>query len=88
MSDVRCATLIVQLGGMAWSQTGAAHYHAQQGPPDKDCAIKELFVCYVVMARCVGLFPGCGKLKYRNNPLETIHSICQIFQKLWQYDNF
>ncbi len=36
---------------MAWSQTGAAHYHAQQGPPDKGRAIKELFVCYVVYGK-------------------------------------
>ncbi len=33
---------------MPWPQTGATNYHAQLGHPDKDRAIKGLFVCYVV----------------------------------------
>ena len=33
---------------MPWPQTGATHYHAQLGLPDKDRAIKGLVVCYVV----------------------------------------
>ena len=30
---------------MPWPQTGATHYHAQLGLPDKVRAIKVLFVC-------------------------------------------
>ena len=33
---------------MPWPQTGATHYHAQLGHPDKSRAIKGLVVCYVV----------------------------------------
>ncbi len=33
------------MGGMPWPQTGATHYHAQLGLPDKGLAIKELVVC-------------------------------------------
>ena len=29
---------------MPWPKTGATHYHAQSGLPDKGCAIKELVV--------------------------------------------
>ena len=42
---VRCATLIVWVGGMPWPQTGATQYHTQLGLPDKGCAIKERAVC-------------------------------------------
>ena len=32
---VRCATLIVWVGGMPWPKTGATQYHAQLGLPEK-----------------------------------------------------
>ncbi len=45
---VRCSPLIVWVGRIPCSQTGATHYHAQLGLQDKVCAIKGLVVCYVV----------------------------------------
>ncbi len=30
---------------MPWPKTGATHYHANLGIPDKSLAIKGLFVC-------------------------------------------
>ncbi len=45
---VRCATLIVRVGGMPWPKTGATIYQAQLGLPDNGRAIKGLVVCYVV----------------------------------------
>ena len=47
-SYVRCATLIVRVGGMPWPKTGAFHYHTQLKLPDKRRAMKGLFVCYIV----------------------------------------
>ena len=32
-------------GMMSWSKKGATYYHAQQGLPDKDHAVKWLVVC-------------------------------------------
>ncbi len=45
---VRCPTLRgrVRGGGMPWPQTGATHYHAQLGIPDKSRAIKGLVVYF------------------------------------------
>ncbi len=69
---------------MPWSQkTGATHYHAQLGLPDKSRAIKGLVVCWS-MARINDLWDGSMdkrkvrglvpvvvrmaiELKYRNN---------------------
>ncbi len=34
----------VRVGGLPWPQTGAAHYHAHLGLPDKGCEIKGLVV--------------------------------------------
>ncbi len=45
LSYVRCATLIVCVGGMPWLQTGATQFHAQLGLPDKGRAIAPLG-CY------------------------------------------
>ena len=45
---VRYAILIVRLGGMRWSQTGATNYQTQLGLTDKVRAIKGLVFCYVV----------------------------------------
>ncbi len=42
MSDIN-STLAL----MHWPQTGATHYHAQLGLPDKVCAIKGLVVSYL-----------------------------------------
>ena len=42
---VRCATMIVRVGGMPWSKT---YYNAQLGLPDKGRTIKVLVICYVV----------------------------------------
>ncbi len=42
---------------MHWPQTGATHYHAQLGPPDKGRAIKGLVVCWS-MARINDLWDG------------------------------
>ncbi len=42
---VRCATFIVWVGEIPWSQTGTTHYHAQLRLPDKGRAIKGLVVC-------------------------------------------
>ena len=42
---VRCATLIVLVGGMPWPKTGATQYHAQLSLPDKGRAIKGFVVC-------------------------------------------
>ena len=36
---------------MPWPQTGATHYHAKFGLPDKVRAIIGLVVCFVAMAR-------------------------------------
>ncbi len=45
---VRCATLIVSVGGMPWRNTGVTHHHAQLGLPHKGRAIKGLVVFYLV----------------------------------------
>ncbi len=37
--------------GMPWQQTGATHYHAQLGLPDKGRTIKELVFLHVVWLR-------------------------------------
>ena len=62
---------------MPWPQTGATHYHAQLGLPDKGSANNVLVVCYVVWlgsmkgmglrtwARCAGLVPYCDQVGYR-----------------------
>ena len=42
---------------MPWPQTGATHYHAQLGRPDKGRAIKGLDVSYVVW---IGSMKGIG----------------------------
>ncbi len=42
---------------MPGPQTGATHYHAQLGPPDKGRAIKGLVVCWS-MARINDLWDG------------------------------
>ena len=34
---------------MPWSKTGATHYHAQLGLPDKDRATKTLVECFVLL---------------------------------------
>ncbi len=34
---------------MPWPQTGAAHYHAQLGLPEKGRAIKGFVVCYCML---------------------------------------
>ncbi len=51
---VRCPTLIVRVGGMPWSLTGAFHYHAQLGLPDKSRTIQRFVVCYVVWRGSMG----------------------------------
>ena len=43
---MRCATLIIRVDGMPWQQTGATHYHAQLGHPNKGRANKGLVVFY------------------------------------------
>ena len=60
---------------MPWSQTGATHYPAQLGLPDKGRAIE--VVCYVVWLgsmkgiglrtylSCMGLVPCWGQDSYR-----------------------
>ncbi len=56
-SYCRCATLIVWVGGMPWTQTtGATHYNTQLGLPDK-----------VVLSKgwCVGLVLCCGQDGYQ-----------------------
>ncbi len=58
---VRCTTLIVQVGGMLWTQTGATHYCAQLGLLDKDCAIKRLVVCYEVLLGFMIYWMGFGQ---------------------------
>ncbi len=74
---------------MSWPLTGATHYHAQLGLPDKGCSIKRLVVCNVVWLGsmkgvglrtctwCVGLIPCCGQNGYRAQvaqlPIETYH---------------
>ena len=35
---------------MTWPKTGATHYHAQVGLPEKGRAIKVLVVCYLLRA--------------------------------------
>ena len=42
---VKCATLLVWVGGMFWRQKGKSQYHAQLKLPDIGCAIKILVVC-------------------------------------------
>ena len=49
---VKCATLIVYEGGMAWPKTGATHHHAQLGLLNKG-----LVVCTVDLLN--GLALGC-----------------------------
>ncbi len=72
---VRCATLIVWLGGMLWPRNRWNHYHAQLGHPFRVRAIKGLFVCYEWLGsrkgmcikactRCVGLVPCCDLVGY------------------------
>ncbi len=59
---VRCATLIVCVVGIPWSQTGALRYHAQLELPDKGRAIKLLVVCYQVL---LGSMKGMGLIACR-----------------------
>ena len=42
---------------MPWPQTGATHFHAKLGPPDKGRAIKGLVFCWS-MARIIDLWDG------------------------------
>ncbi len=79
----RCATLIVRLGGIPWSQSGAPHQHAELGLQDKGPAIKELVVCYVVLLGSTiydgfvdkRKVPGSGPLQWSGwqQPLDTYH---------------
>ncbi len=62
---------------MPLPQTGATHYHAQLGPPDKGRAIKRLVVCWsmarindlwdgsMCKRKVRGLVPCCGQDGYR-----------------------
>ncbi len=69
-------------------QTGATHSQAKLGLPDKDRAIKDLVVCYVVWLGSIkgvglricarlGLVPCCGRNGYRaqtpQHPIEAKH---------------
>ncbi len=68
----------VRVGGMHWPQTGATHYHAQLGLPNKG-----LVVCYVVWlgymiygmgiwtsTRCVSLVFVVVRIQQRPKDLE------------------
>ena len=39
---------LVKIGGMPWPATCETHYYAQLGLPEKSCAIKGFFVCFIV----------------------------------------
>ncbi len=74
---VRCATLIVQIWGVPWPQTGPTQYHAKLRPPAKGRSIKGLVICYVVLLGSMifgiglltstwcSLVPCCGQDGYR-----------------------
>ncbi len=82
-----CQMCTIVREGMPWPYTGATHYHAHVGLPDKGRTIIGLVVRYVVClgcikgiglrtcARCVDLVPCCGQDGYRAqellHPLET-----------------
>ena len=51
-----CATLLAKVGGMPWPKTGASHYHAQIGLPDKGYAIKVLVVLWAIITLIILLF--------------------------------
>ncbi len=55
---IRCATLIVRVGGMPWPQTGATHLHVQQGLSEKGRAIKGIGCLLCSMARICDLWNG------------------------------
>ena len=46
--SARCAALIVRVGEMPWPKSSTTHYYEQLGLQDKDCAINELVVCWVL----------------------------------------
>ncbi len=84
---VRCAKLIVIVGGMPWTQTGETH--AELVLPDKGHTIIGLVVCYVVVLGSMkgighvrstecSLVSWCGRNDYRaqvpqQHPIETLH---------------
>ncbi len=46
---VRCATIIVRVGGVPWSKIVATHYNKQLGLPTKGRVIKWLVVGYCML---------------------------------------
>ena len=88
-SMVRCSNqttaLVVRVRGMIWPQTGATHYHAKLGLPDKGRAVKVFVVTFVCcsMAQINDLWDGsmdqrkerglvscCGQDGYRAQVLQ------------------
>ncbi len=87
---VRCATLIVWVGGMSCPKTGAIQYHAQLGLPDKGRAIKGLVVWNSwdlgPLDPQNGLALGC----YQPSPevwlvwLTSKLAVCNLINIIWQ----
>ncbi len=53
---------------MPWPQTGATHYHAQLGLPDKGRAIKGLVVCHIWDLEPLDLLNGLALGCYQPSP--------------------
>ncbi len=47
--SVRCAALIIKVGGMLWPKNGATYYKTYLGLPDKGNLIKELVVYWIYL---------------------------------------
>ncbi len=53
---------------MPWPKTGATHYHAQLGLPDKGRAIKGLVISYSWDLEALDLLNGLAQGSYQPSP--------------------
>ncbi len=78
---VKCATLIVWVGGTPWPKQGTNQYHAQLGLPDKVCAIKGLVFCNSWYLEPWDLLNGLALGCYQPSPRVWLVCMCVCFQK-------
>ncbi len=63
---------------MPWHKSGATHYHAQLGPPDKGRSIKGLIVSWSI-ARINDLWEGSmDKRKVRSLSLDAVRMAIEL----------
>ncbi len=79
----RCATIIIWLGGMPWTKTGANQYYAQLGLRDKGWILKWFVICNCWDLELLDLLNGLalGTLIYDSNideATKTFLKLCWI----------